>query len=426
MLKNDFVSIPVTLGSDVANAGTFTAAYPAGYTAGDFSGAAGHYLSLNGTKLLQPQSITLSFGASTVTVTNGTGDAMLAGQKGALQLEIRGKAFPGAGSVPNGHGPKALQVSNLPGVVVDFGSPATLATAGIMAAKSVGATATSFAVSDFVSATSGNLDVPRNVTLLGSSGGDQVVTVNGFDAYDQPMSETLTASGTNVIQGLKAFARVTGATVAAGGSASKTIALGWGDYLGLPIRVKDELQITAEQIADVIKRRELVRLGFQHTEAEMDAAAVRYLAPGFAGKVIDAGIVLEDTVTTGGAMAYAVGSTTIVGLANTIANGATAGVFYSDTPTNDGTEYFLSTDYLTVTPAGAINASAPVTEWMTVLKTDGKLATGQAKNTKATATTGDVRGTWKPNAGCDGTTSFALHVQAADVYDLGNYQYTAV
>lgn len=423
--KDDYVTVPVILGSDVANAGTFTVGYPAGYTAGDFSGAAGHYLSLNGQKLQQPQMITLSFGATVVTVTNGSGDTLAAGLKGNLQLEVRGRAAPIIVSPPNGSRQR-LHATDLRGLLVDFGSPKALNAAGLVSALAVGATAGSFAISDMATTANGGvLDVPRNVTLQGDAGGaNQVVTVSGFDEYDQPMAETITLSGNTIIQGLKAFKRVTGATFPVGGAAAHTMNVGRGDYLGLPVRIKDQLQIIAEQQADTIVNCDIVRIGYQHTATELDAGTLRYIHPGFAGQVQGASIVMEAATTTGGAITYNVNVTAIAGLTNVIANAAPAGTIYADNAvTGDGTEYFLSTDYISVTPAAAINASGGCTGEILVRRTDGKLATGLAKNTKSTATTADVRGTWKPNTPTDGTTSFALHVLASEVYDLGNYQY---
>lgn len=56
--------------------------------------------------------------------------------------------------------------------------------------------------------------------------------------------------------------------------------------------------------------------------------------------------------------------------------------------------------------------------------TAGTIAVGTA-GTKATATTGDVRGTYDPNAACDGSKTFQLLVALADPAYLGTTQFTA-
>lgn len=53
----------------------------------------------------------------------------------------------------------------------------------------------------------------------------------------------------------------------------------------------------------------------------------------------------------------------------------------------------------------------------------GTLVAGLAANTISTATTADVRGTYDPNAACDGGKSFALVVTLPDPSYLGNDQY---
>lgn len=53
----------------------------------------------------------------------------------------------------------------------------------------------------------------------------------------------------------------------------------------------------------------------------------------------------------------------------------------------------------------------------------GTLVAGLAPNTISTATTADIRGTYDPNAACDGAKSFSLIVTLPDPTYLGNGQY---
>lgn len=73
-------------------------------------------------------------------------------------------------------------------------------------------------------------------------------------------------------------------------------------------------------------------------------------------------------------------------------------------------------------------ASATVGNVITELQDDavatgGTFVVGLTKNTESTATSADVRGTYDPNAACDGAKSFRLLMAISDPSDLGNPQY---
>ncbi len=96
------------------------------------------------------------------------------------------------------------------------------------------------------------LDTPRNVTITSSAAGDttQTATVYGYDVYGQPMSEAIAFNGAATIQGKKAFKSVTriaiSAALAGNGSA------GYGDVLGIPVRVTDAGYIISVKWAGVL------------------------------------------------------------------------------------------------------------------------------------------------------------------------------
>lgn len=433
MHKKNFIAVPVILGAAVADAATFTVNYPAGFNLGDFENAQGHYLMLNGTKLLQPKHITLSFGAAAVTVTNGTGGTLPALTEGYFHFEILGDEARIAAETPAG---TMVDVHVAAGklLLVDFGAPATLDADGLWDGVSVGATATSFAVADMKAATAngGVLDIPRNVTVTGSSGADHVVTINGYDEYDQAMSETITANSTATVAGKKAFKRVVTMSVAAGGAASKTLDVGWADVYGLPVAVRDQRQIVAEIIDGVIQanRGDYIRVPFAATEAEVDAATSYWIAPGFAGNVVDAGLAVGDTVTTGGTVAVKIATVAVDGLGLVVADGATAGTVVIDAATvAHATTAFAATDALEIVFPSAFNASGRISGWVGVTRAAtvqyGTLVTALAKNTPSTATTADVRGTYDATTASDGATSFALLIRTVETKDLGNSQYAA-
>lgn len=81
------------------------------------------------------------------------------------------------------------------------------------------------------------LDVPRAVSVVSANAGDttQVITVVGFDAYNQPMTENITLNGTTTVSGQKAFRRIT--RVAASAVTLGNVSVGSTDILGLPLRV---------------------------------------------------------------------------------------------------------------------------------------------------------------------------------------------
>lgn len=85
MATNSFGTVKMILGSDVANNGTFTAAYPTGLVQADFQGAdvntADEAMIVNNNDSYNAAQVDFSFGASTVTVTNKTGATLKAGSE---------------------------------------------------------------------------------------------------------------------------------------------------------------------------------------------------------------------------------------------------------------------------------------------------------------------------------------------------------
>jgi hypothetical protein len=81
------------------------------------------------------------------------------------------------------------------------------------------------------------LDLPRAVSIAQVTAGTaRTFTVSGYDYYGQPMSEAITSSPANTVNGKKAFFQVSSVTVAGGGT-STAVTVGTTDILGLPVRV---------------------------------------------------------------------------------------------------------------------------------------------------------------------------------------------
>jgi hypothetical protein len=75
----------------------------------------------------------------------------------------------------------------------------------------------------------------RVVSVVSGAGGVVVFTVNGYDIYRRPMSQTLTANGVTTANTLKAFKYIS-SIVPATTDAGHTYSFGWGDVFGLNLR----------------------------------------------------------------------------------------------------------------------------------------------------------------------------------------------
>jgi hypothetical protein len=89
---NTVAIVEGVLAADVANSGTFTVAYPTGFTQDSFTAGlhgAGSYLMVNGNDKLTvaASKISLAFGASLITVTNSSGATLPAGTKFILNVD---------------------------------------------------------------------------------------------------------------------------------------------------------------------------------------------------------------------------------------------------------------------------------------------------------------------------------------------------
>lgn len=80
------------------------------------------------------------------------------------------------------------------------------------------------------------LDVPRCVTV--TSGGAAAVanfTINGYDQYGQPMTQTIAGPSTSTVATTKAFKSIV--SIVGTGAASAAVTAGFNDKLGMPFRV---------------------------------------------------------------------------------------------------------------------------------------------------------------------------------------------
>ncbi|MEQ9416659.1 MAG: hypothetical protein RJQ08_03850 [Salinisphaeraceae bacterium] len=407
------------LASAVATSGTFTVGYPSGTSKGDFLYGSDHRMVALQREMKVGKEFTIAFGDASATITYLGATTLAAGSSVRVQLDKGGTDR--LALLPN-----STRLANV--VLVNLGSPDTADADGILDGFAVGATADTFTSSDFVTAFSGTLDVPRALTMTGSAGSDHVITVNGFDQYGVAMSETFTLSGTNVIAGKKAFYQITGGSVAAGGAAGDTVDVGWGDVLGLPFFLKDIDMILAEYEADVKVSggAQKVFLPWQYGATQINAGTSWELVSPVYGDIVGIRSTIQIAFTTGGDVTVEVNTTAVDGLSMAVGTDA-AGVRDSDTPTaGHATRAIAPGDRIEVIGSSGFDSAGALNGVLEIIQhaaQNGTYVVGS--QAEATATSGDVRGTFDPLTACDGIVGFAVLVALDDIGYRGAPQYAA-
>lgn len=115
---------------------------------------------------------------------------------------------------------------------VNFGTPAVKT--GLTTAIAATVAITSAVDTTLATAVTADATFGRNVDAVLSGAGTPAIVVYGTDFHGQPMSETLTGNGTTIVEGKKAFYKVTRYTCAA--VSGETVSIGWGSELGLPYK----------------------------------------------------------------------------------------------------------------------------------------------------------------------------------------------
>jgi hypothetical protein len=419
-------AIQTTLASAVADNGTFTVGYPAGTSAGNFTGGIGHYLLAMGGKFDDNDAagIGLSFGASSITVTYKGSTTIPAGTTVTLHLDLPGDA-DGRFDASQINRNTGINASRTVDLYVPLGSPDALNSSFLVANQSLAATGS-------LTLLNTELDVPRNV-ILKSAGNDssRTATVTGKDVYGQTVIENITLSNASTASGVKAFDSIT--SIAIDGSAASTIEAGHGDVLGLPVFVSDRKMIIQEFEDDVVLSGNAagkVYLPFQLNTTTFNLNKSYEFSSPVAGAVTKLVTVVSTTATvTGGTVKVQVAGVDITGCSVTIANGATLGTITSDAPTDSSSGNALVSEgsRISVVPASFgqfVDAEhASITGYVEITPNNlitGTVVAGLDPQTASTATTADVRGTYDPATACDGTTSFALVIRCLDPEFKGN------
>ena len=437
-----------TLASAVADAGTFTLGYPdreapqyGPTNAGDFLQAFYHQLVINGATLVYPDDFSLSFGTSSVTVTNKTGATWPANAAWTIKLDRAGKKVFGANASD-----KAVvmaRTSRSDTVLVNLGAPDILDADGICVSQSIGAGTASTSTAATLdgalasaNATTGAreviLDVARNVVAAWTT--TAVLTVEGYDEYGNFMVEK-SASGTS-LTGAKAFKKISKvwSTVAI-----TSASVGTGDVLGLPVFLPGRQHVLTELVdGNVVGNDVAIRIPFTINATDLAAGTAQQIVSTVAGRVKRVSTAVQATLaataTEIGTVAVTINGTAITGSTLTSYSTATGGNgtvgdIASATIPLTSTATVAVGDIITIAPSSTWASAGALTGILEIVPTgggvydSGTFVTGLTTGGGSTATAGDVRGTYTPPVACDGSFTFQVLMSLPDVGNRGTGQF---
>lgn len=432
-----------TLGSAVADTGTFTVSYPAktapesGTTdAGDFYGAVWHKLVMNQATLVAPDDFTLTFGTSSITVTNRSGASWAAGSEYTLQIEEPGKKVY---ADVDGTGSRMAAMTRSDAFLVNLGAPDTADADGYFASQNltsagVASVSTTVAAAIAAAALAGTADVPRNVVAAWT--GTAVLTVTGTDAYGNTIVES-SASGTS-FTGTKAFKTVTNISVSANVT---SLTVGTGNVLGIPVFLPSRSNVLAEIIDGTLAGdRQAIRIPFQISQTDLLAGTEQFLVAPCSGRVsristvVQVALGLTDPgdlgtvhVTVNGNAVT--GSTLTTYTTRGTTGGAAGDVASAEIPSTATNAAVTAGQKIGIKPSstwssvGALNGTVEIAPTGSAIYRSGTFVVGDTTAGGATATTGDVRGTYTPPATPDGSIVFQLLVTLPNPGQKGTSQY---
>ena len=233
-----FRTYKTSVASAVATNGTFTFNVENASVWGQVKNEAGHQMYCEGLQTLftSPAGFTMTASGATVTVTYLGTTAIPAGSVVQMQLELPGEnnyLFDGKGQLePREVGKDYLgnnRWATAKTVRLNLGAPSAAAAGTVVsAAARVGANLLTTYANAVV------LDVPRVLKIVSSNAGDttQTVTIRGTDEFGVAMTETISANGTTIVNGKKAFKTVISDTTSA--TFAGNLSIGQLATFGLP------------------------------------------------------------------------------------------------------------------------------------------------------------------------------------------------
>lgn len=434
-----FKTIEHTLTADVAKDGTFTVAYPDQTDADSFQHSDGHYMIALQARRDYPENINLTFGASDITVTHLDATTLPAGTPVRIQLELAGKA---ENEVADG-----VPISDLRGttmltpLLINFGSPvvadddafidaATSTELPNNSTKSYTFPGTA-SPTDNAAGQSGVLDWPRNVTAaqVGTSVAG-TVTVTGTDIHGEALVETLTFAGSVSNEsevGLKAFSAITQIDIAsATDMTSITLNVGFGNVLGFPVFVPDLAYVRSVMVdGDPVAfgNSGYVRVPFNIPATEYAAGTSMWKAAPVSGDIVGLEVVVDVLTAGAGAVTVEIQTVAVAGLSCVIPDAQAAGVRVTDEITPVASSRIEEGEAIEIVSDGVPTGGA--VSGFVVIKPDNldDADVVAGVQTKATAATGDVRGTIDFKQDLAAATGFAVELAVPEVSKRLGHQY---
>ncbi len=416
--------VSATPAAAVATSGTITFSYPANTNAGSYANF-GHKAFARGLQVYLEQDngdMSVSFGASDITFTYAGSTSIPANSVVTLQLNMIGQDDREAFKFDT----RSLRMCAAPYYRIDLGAPDTADSDGIVESQDLTAAGvySVLAFNGVYGDPYGNayaiFDVPRNVVAAWTTAA--IITVTGYDEYGVLMIEK-SGSGTS-FTGKKAFKKITSIAVSANVT---SLTVGSGDVLGLPVYVAKVQQIVKELQDDVSLaafKQNKILIPFYFNQTDLLAPTAMQLIAPCAGYITGLRATVTAAVTTGGAITVEANTVAVVGLSVTVADGAAAGTVYTDDVLKIATGLCAAGDDITVTPAAAFATAGRVDGYIIfepTATTNGTFVAGV--QTAATATTGDVRGTYDPAEACNNAIAFSLICELPDPFYKGVDQY---
>lgn len=158
-----------------------------------------------------------------------------------------GPASAGGGPLSAGPSPMELGVGPMGRVYILDITPLTLQLAALATAQNPGSGA-SFALAALQAGVTARVqdgvtryefDMPRSVSIQATGANTATYLVSGYDQYGQPMSQLLAAPTTSTVKTTKMFKSVVSVTNANATAGTNGLQVGFGDDVGLPIKVSD-------------------------------------------------------------------------------------------------------------------------------------------------------------------------------------------
>ncbi len=452
-------TVSFVFASAVALNGTFTVAYPAGYTRGDFIRGVKHRLIALQSEFESPKGITCSFGAASVTVTYKGTTTIPAGSPGIFGFDIAGPD-----TFRDSDYKKQNYINDRPATLrfVNFGSPSATSTTALISAAT-GSTempatnasithtfATGRGTSPIDGANSdGKLYPPRNIVTTvthGSSVPTMTVTHTFLDTNGNTAVEIHTTSGggtSNTITGAKAVKQMISTKIVNASTTQTctdaTLNVGFGSKLGFDMPILSASQIAMEFHNDAMqgvwRGNEILPFALGANEVGTGGVLRRIPAP-TNGRIVSAAAAVEvvNNANNAGTIAISIEQTnsngagvTVAGAELAFAASATIGTVVSGTVAEGAATAEVSTGNQICVVAGTGFSTAAQFSGSIVFRPTyaarGTVVVADITTTPS-GTSGDIFGTYTPAFTLDGTTQVGLLVWTPEPNSNSTPEYT--